>query len=57
MAGIGFHSVVANRAQMCTRDHGIPQYLDRGLPRRKLSYRRLSQSRIKFDSRLPRGYA
>jgi hypothetical protein len=35
MAGTGFHSVVANRAQMCTADSGIPQYLlDPRLPQR-----------------------
>jgi hypothetical protein len=25
----GFHSVVGNRAEMYTGDHGIPQHLDR----------------------------
>jgi hypothetical protein len=70
MAGTGFHSVVANRAQMCTADCGKPRYLDRGLPRRKYSYPGLPQLRADcqgvisvvanrgtFESGLPRGYS
>jgi hypothetical protein len=36
MAGTGFHSVVANRAQMCTADHGIQRTVK--LPLEKLKY-------------------
>jgi hypothetical protein len=38
MAGTGFHSVVANRAQMCTGEHGTPRNLGRRLPQRKKSF-------------------
>jgi hypothetical protein len=54
MAGIGFLSVVANCAQMCT---AVTQYLDCGLPRRKWWYRGLPQFKVKFESGLLRGYS
>jgi hypothetical protein len=35
LAGTAFHSVLANWAQICTADRGVPRYLDPALPRRK----------------------
>jgi hypothetical protein len=55
MAGTGFHSVVASRAQMCTTDCGKPWYLDLRLPRRKYSYRGLPQPRFLIWERIAKG--
>jgi hypothetical protein len=65
-----FHSDVANRAQMCTTEHGIPRHLNRGLPQRKKENNCTSDcheenyritdchSQVsKFESVLPRGYS
>jgi hypothetical protein len=67
IAGPGSHSVVANRAQMCTADHAIPRYSDRGWTRRKNRTADCQEENnrtmdchsheSKFESALPSGYS
>jgi hypothetical protein len=61
MAGTGFHSVVANRAQMCTADHSGPL---KNKKNRTGDYHKgynftadCHSQESKFENRLPRGYS
>jgi hypothetical protein len=56
MADTGFHSVVANHAQMCTADCGKLRYLDHDCQEENIRTTDRHSQDSKFESGLPRGY-